>query len=343
LAAMHAVNRSNSRYPSWVHFAAWKPILDYFGSLGVPVSKYMDRHKLPLHYLDEFKDVVPLQRVIDLVADVARAEYIENVGHESIRYLSKSGQEWQFSQSSAPTLFTALQSFSERLRTQTTTDFRIQDAGNAIRYCRKERSGVRDDECHAGWFAMEAHIKLVQSYAGKDWEPKRMGLPYDCSHNPWFHRNLPEVKFEPTHSTWWLEIDRKFLGKENPRLRVGAATENPPDLVNALMGGTLSEALGRVLRTYLADKTLSVEEAAELFNVSSRSLQRRLANEGTSYSSVVEYTKLDWAKEMLEQTNHKVIDIGISAGYANPACFSRAFRRYTGVSPIQHRQHFSTV
>jgi len=335
---MRAVNRSNSRYPAWVHFAAWKPILDFFGDLGVPVSKYMRRHKLPLHYLDEFKDMVPLQRVIDLLADVARAEHIENVGHESIRYLKESGQGWQFSQSSAPTLLTALQSFSERLRTQTTTDFRIQDAGNAIRYCREERSGVRDDECHAGWFAMEAHIDLVKSYAGKGWKPKRMGLPYQCSYNPWFQRNLPEVKFELTHNTWWLEIDRRFLGKENPRLRDGTTTQIQPELVDALKGGTLSEALGRVLRTYLVEQSLSVEDAAKLFKVSTRSLQRRLADEGSSYSRVVEYTRLEWAKEMLEQTDHKVIDIGMSAGYSNSASFSRAFRRYAGVAPIQHRQ-----
>jgi AraC-like DNA-binding protein len=339
---MHAVNRTNSRYPAWVHFATWKPVFEYFKSLGVPVSKYMGRHKLPFHYLDEFNDVVPLQRVIDLLADVARAESIENAGHESIRYLKESGQTWQFSRSSAPTLLTALQSFSERLRMQTTTDFRIQDAGNAIRYCRRERSGVRDDECHAGWYAMEAHINLVQSYAGRDWQPKRMGLPYRCSHNPWFQRNLPEVNFEPTHNTWWLEIDRKFLGKENPRLSLGAATEIQLDPVNALTGGTLSEALARVLRTYLIEQNLSLEEAAELFKVSPRSLQRRLANEGTSYSRVVEFTKLEWAKEMLEQTSYKIIDIGISAGYANSACFSRAFRRYTGVSPIQHRQYSRT-
>ena len=71
--------------------------------------------------------------------------------------------------------------------------------------------------------------------------------------------------------------------------------------------------------------------------MSVRSFQRRLEDEGVNYSQLIDWVRLDRATRLLDAPGARVIDVALEVGYSDPAHFTRAFRRWTGVTPRQFR------
>ena len=80
----------------------------------------------------------------------------------------------------------------------------------------------------------------------------------------------------------------------------------------------------------------SMSQLAERFGMTERTLKRRLAERGTSYSRLLDTQRHDRALELL-RTAASVEDIAVQLGYSDAANFTRAFRRWTGQSPRAFR------
>ena len=74
--------------------------------------------------------------------------------------------------------------------------------------------------------------------------------------------------------------------------------------------------------------------------VSTRSFQRKLALAGMTYSGLLDTVRFDKARKLLLDTDFKIIDVAFASGYADPAHFTRAFRRIAGVTPRQFREQW---
>ncbi len=68
------------------------------------------------------------------------------------------------------------------------------------------------------------------------------------------------------------------------------------------------------------------------------SLQRRLSEEDTTYSDALERARFAMAGELLEKTDETIAAIASRLGYSNGANMTRAFKRWSGVSPRVYRQ-----
>lgn len=77
---------------------------------------------------------------------------------------------------------------------------------------------------------------------------------------------------------------------------------------------------------------------ARSLGLSTRSLVRRIADEGTSLSAIVDEVRRDLALAQLRQTDRKTIDIAFMLGFSDVSAFYRAFRRWTGTTPAGFRR-----
>lgn len=82
---------------------------------------------------------------------------------------------------------------------------------------------------------------------------------------------------------------------------------------------------------------LTLEETAANFNISPRTLQRRLRDEQVSFQQLAEHARQYLAVQALKQGVYAVKEIAYMLGYNELSAFSRAFKRWTGTSPNNFR------
>lgn len=83
------------------------------------------------------------------------------------------------------------------------------------------------------------------------------------------------------------------------------------------------------------------DTVAKTFHMSSRSLQRKLREEGTSFSEQVEQIRKNLAQKYLSSPQLSMLEISFRLGFKDPSNFTRACKRWYGVSPLQYRQQNS--
>ena len=101
-----------------------------------------------------------------------------------------------------------------------------------------------------------------------------------------------------------------------------------------------SGSLEQVLLSYLQESDLKIEFAADLCNMSKRTLQRRLSESGTHYSKILERARFHAACQMLKDPDINVYEVGFRLGYSDGSNFTRAFRRIAGVTPRSYRRQY---
>jgi len=76
---------------------------------------------------------------------------------------------------------------------------------------------------------------------------------------------------------------------------------------------------------------------AQLFAVNERTLRRRLSADGTQLRTLINQSRFELAKQLLEDTSLSVATIAHTLGYEDPTAFPRAFQNWANSSPSQWR------
>jgi AraC-like DNA-binding protein len=101
----------------------------------------------------------------------------------------------------------------------------------------------------------------------------------------------------------------------------------------------LAYELHQVLKKQNQLDRLNLEDCAKLLHMSVRSLQRRLKQEGTSFSQVKYQFLVEQSCDLLKQTNLSLDEIASQLGFADRASFSRVFKKYKGQWPARYRDN----
>ncbi|MFO1089587.1 MAG: AraC family transcriptional regulator ligand-binding domain-containing protein [Hyphomicrobiales bacterium] len=196
----------------------------------------------------------------------------------------------------------------------------------------------RPGSAQALQFTLVLLVDFVRMAAGREWMPSKALLPLLAQ------RQLPAdspyravTRVSPANEAA-IAIDAALL-----HLPMNTPA-NLPDLgprwdqflANAPSKNFL-RSLEQCLVPLMKSGQVSLEHVAAVSNFSVRTLQRRLDEEGVSFSEILDRTRTAEACRLLETTDLKVIEIAYELGYAEPASFTRAFTRWTGSSPARYR------
>lgn len=108
-------------------------------------------------------------------------------------------------------------------------------------------------------------------------------------------------------------------------------------------GSSAAERARAALLELLPAGAVSLAALAERLGTSTRSLQRRLKDEGTSFEEVLASTRSDLANHYLGKTDLGAAEISFLLGFADPNSFYRAFRSWTGNTPEQVREQAAST
>lgn len=143
------------------------------------------------------------------------------------------------------------------------------------------------------------------------------------------------VAFEQAFSGLLLDnalLDAPLLRADQRRAREHqrAAAARMADLTQ---GGALAQELRAWMIATLASRVPTRAEAAQALGVSERTLARRMQAQGLSFTALLDGVRRDAALQAVTDSTRALADIGLALGFAEPAVFWRAFRRWTGCTP----------
>lgn len=114
------------------------------------------------------------------------------------------------------------------------------------------------------------------------------------------------------------------------------------DLVQELPSGagivarTRSALVRALTRGDFAAATLAV--VASQLSLPPRTLQRRLAAEGSSFVALLDDARHEFALRLLAEPTHSVAEVAFALGFGDQTAFHRAFVRWTASTPGEHRK-----
>lgn len=93
-----------------------------------------------------------------------------------------------------------------------------------------------------------------------------------------------------------------------------------------------------IISDRLAAREAKLEIVAKEIGMSSRTLSRRLAHEGTTFTDAVENRRFALAKTYLKDSALPIIEIAFLLGYSDVSNFSYSFKKWSGTSPSEFRK-----
>ena len=87
----------------------------------------------------------------------------------------------------------------------------------------------------------------------------------------------------------------------------------------------------------LSSGAVTEEMMADHLHMSRRTLQRKLADADVTYKQLVDDTRRDLAMRHLDDPSYSITDVTFLLGFSQQSAFTRAFRRWTGMSPSEYR------
>ncbi|MDH1105725.1 AraC family transcriptional regulator [Metapseudomonas otitidis] len=134
-----------------------------------------------------------------------------------------------------------------------------------------------------------------------------------------------------------LSLRQTPLKQANPPLQA-VLRQHAEALLARLPSEGLRARVVALLGAQLAHGEPDRAALASALGLSERTLQRRLAEEGSSYQHLLIDTRRQLAERHLQDADLPIAEIALLLGYSEPSVFFRAFRQWTGMTPGEYRQ-----
>ena len=148
-----------------------------------------------------------------------------------------------------------------------------------------------------------------------------------------------QIKFNTGRAIFTLpdSMMSRPLPTSNPTLKTLYTAECARLLAD--LSDTATYTSARYRHSEVAGTLSQLEQMAAMLNISARTYRRRLAAESTSFQSLLDQSRLEFAKQQLLR-GETVLGTALSLGFHDASNFRRAFSQWCGQSPSQwQRQH----
>lgn len=324
-----------------------QPILGFLDHAGVQTGRWLDRARVPQRELAKPAGLISLPSTYRFLELVARHEDMSDLGPQAAARITSFslggyGQTLQL----AATVREYLVTGASRVTT-------MENQGLSI-WLASEGTSIRVNQVLAGCagiggavadsYVLMVTIGTLQKMLGADWWPDEIGLRQDTdallgSRAAQFSGR---VRYGLPHSYFTLPRETLCLPNAASITRPGQAAGTvgaPPPLFPTSFAGSAE----RLLEALLGEGITSIDIAAEAAGMSRRQFQRRLAESGTSFSSLLTTLRMRHARDWLANSEISVAELAAELAYTDDSNFARAFRRETGLAPAAYRKSLKAL
>lgn len=225
-------------------------------------------------------------------------------------------------------------------------DLEFAADGDAYRFLLRPLPGPVQPAPEAVDAFISLFVRFCRSRLGRDFSPLRLTLrraaPLDAS--GYTHILRCPIEFGAAENAIWFArepFDRKLddanpeLARHHDEIALRYLARFDKENLRARVRAALTELLPTGLP--------SAEGVAERLHVSLRSLQRRLAEEGASFESLLNDTRRELALSYLQDRRYSIGEITFLLGFSDTSSFTRAFRRWQSCSPSEYRERLKSM
>lgn len=328
------------RLSGFTRASALGPIAEFMDRQGGSVLRVLNDVDLPFALLEERDLLVPLREQFRFLERAARETGDDYFGARlgqvvRMKELSAFGA-WVCA---AETLQQAIERGHAALNTmlQTSTMLTLEGHGPKMRWWIEFVEPETDGRHHNELLGVGYMIDTVRTYAGPRWRPDVVMTALPAGSPRSELESIFGTNVSHGHAVSGIEFDAALLSRALPSRPI--SIERARSSIEPQVPAQHDEiaTIAAVTDLALHEEYPRIEWVAAKLGTTRRSLQRRLASHGTTFNRLVEKTVLRRAKALLDDGTTPITDIALQLGYADPAHFTRAFRRWTGVTPSAYR------
>ncbi len=306
---------------------------------GVSADYYFKKVNLPTE-VDDPESLVPLLPFYSLINTVAISENIPDFGSRVARITP-----WHKVASLGPLIKNSknlkelLTTFCEVASGQSSpVIFSLKDEDTHFSFCYTNTLQFKG-EIQMELYRITSMIQLIQLAASAVWRPETIRLKMPASNivdaSPLLSDS--EIRFSQADSAIFIQKD--FL-------QLPVQIEIPESIKTdktdqADLNIEFVKSILQIVRTYALTNNTSLEKIADAINMSPRTLQRRLTDNGLKFNKLINEAKFAHAKNKLQDIQVPISKVAESLGYSDAAHFTRAFRRWSGVSPTVYKERLT--
>ena len=188
---------------------------------------------------------------------------------------------------------------------------------------------------HGAELALGVGRRLLKTLMGDNWHPHPMLLEHGPQAPLRAYRQLLGItpQFNSDTTAILLEPAELDLPLSEADAALHRLIRQHLDTLQRLTDLEVPGYVGNLLRDLLPQGRVTVNQVADLMAMSRRTLQRRLADSGTSFQHVLDETRQGMALRYLRDSDLQITQLSDLLGYADLSAFSRAFTRWFGKPP----------
>ena len=227
---------------------------------------------------------------------------------------------------------------------------RIVNEGISLRFNERHETAItfsyvdveRRSDRHQIEFWVTSLIRLCRQLTNRRLVPSRLRVMHNRAKTPAEFRSFLGCEIE-----FGSNVDEVVFPETVKLMPIGSADPHLNELLikycdEALAHRdqnrtTLRSSVENAIALLLPHGKAGASEISRRLGMSHRTLARRLASEGLTFSGILDELKVDLAKGYLTQGDLPISQIAWLLGYREVSAFTHAFKRWTGMTPRQSR------
>ncbi len=189
---------------------------------------------------------------------------------------------------------------------------------------------------------MSTMLQVGRKLTGVDWMPSEVHFEHDQPENISEHKRIfrAPVCFGKPLTKLIFDSSILNLPLAEADLTLGSLLELQAEdlLAKSPRHGIFANQVRQLIREGLPGGDARMETVCRKLGSSSRTLHRKLREEGTSYQELLEEIQRDLSEFYLQRPETAICEVAYLLGFSQPSAFHRAFRRWTGLTPKAYRR-----
>lgn len=193
-------------------------------------------------------------------------------------------------------------------------------------------------------------LSMAQRGSGRPINPKRVEFQRMPAHREMYeaHFRCPVTFNAKQNALVFSKADMELpFVTHNADLLATVAPQLEAELRKQVAQKTFSEQAKGILKQLIAGQRPGIQDLARELHLSTRTLQRRLTDEGTTFQCLLDDARRELARHYLLHSSRELNETAYLLGYEDANSFFRAFHNWEGTSPGQwrlvHRTSRSTL